>query len=338
METRLFDRTHLTEAVKLLKKGEVVAFPTETVYGLGGDATNFEAVQKIFAAKGRPGDNPLISHVCHATQVEDYAEKISEKAYQLMDAFWPGPLTLILTAKKGKIASNVTAGLPTVSFRMPDNPLALELIKRVGKPLAAPSANTSGKPSPTTAAHVLHDLKGKISGIVDGGPATVGLESTVLDMTHPRGPVILRPGAITREQLEAIIGSVLQPVGLHLDTTVPKAPGMKYKHYSPKEPVYIVSKKGIGWEKAIAHFQSMGEHIGLLASDLVLARFCADGIDSYSLGPKPDATEASKHLYSGLRFFEQTNATIILAEELDDGEAGLAFMNRLEKAADLKRI
>ena len=338
MDTQRFNENQIEEAAVLLRKGEVVAFPTETVYGLGGDATNPEAVKKIFSAKGRPGDNPLISHVWKKNQVDEYAEEISDKARSLMDVFWPGPLTLILKARKEGIASNVTAGLPSVSFRMPDNALALELIRRVGKPLAAPSANTSGKPSPTTAEHVWRDLDGRIAGVIEGGATMVGLESTVLDITHPEDPVILRPGAITKEQIEKVIGPVNQHTPPLTDKDAPKSPGMKYQHYSPKEPVYIVSREGMGWNKAIDFFQSMGECVGVLANDFILNQLQEKSVVVYSLGSTSDAKEASKHLYSGLRYFEDTNATVILAEELPATESGLAFMNRLDKAAGSKKI
>src|SRR5699024_2450396 len=180
--------------------GQVVSFPTETVYGLGADATSDEAVRRIYEAKGRPGDNPLISHVASIEQVEQYAASVPEKAYQLMEAFWPGPLTLVLLKKDQGISKIVTAGLPSASFRMPDNEVTLELIRLTEKPLAGPSANTSGRPSPTSAQHVYHDLHGKIAGIVDDGPTRVGVESTVLDLTNPENPIILRPGAVTPEE------------------------------------------------------------------------------------------------------------------------------------------
>lgn len=337
MDTKKFTLKTIQQAADALKKGEVVAFPTETVYGLGADATNDEAVKKIYAAKGRPSDNPLISHVAYVEQVEEYAEDIPEKAYRLMEAFWPGPLTLVLKKKKRGLSSVVTAGLSSASFRMPQNETALELIRLVGKPLAAPSANTSGRPSPTTSTHVFHDLAGKIAGILDAGPATVGVESTVLDMTHPDNPIILRPGGITPEQIETVIGPINQNTPKLTDKDAPKSPGMKYQHYSPEEPVYVVTQSGIGWQEAIRYFMERGEKIGILASRTILDTYKETAEAVYTLG-EGSAAEAARHLYAGLRFFEGTHATVILAEEFPAEGFGLAYMNRLEKAAGFKRI
>ncbi|HBB5410576.1 TPA: threonylcarbamoyl-AMP synthase, partial [Listeria monocytogenes] len=218
------------EAAKLLRSGECVAFPTETVYGLGADATNQAAVQKIYEAKGRPSDNPLIVHIARREQMDPFVASYPVKAIQLMEKFWPGPLTVILPLKKDSLATNVSAGLSTVGVRMPEHPVSLALIDAANIPVAAPSANRSGKPSPTTASHVIEDLDGKIAGIIDGGATGVGLESTVIDCSLDI-PVILRPGGVTKEQIEQIIGPVDIATNNTKETEKPKAPGMKYTHY-----------------------------------------------------------------------------------------------------------
>ncbi|WP_225743446.1 L-threonylcarbamoyladenylate synthase [Marinilactibacillus sp. Marseille-P9653] len=332
METIWIKEQELEKAVQLLLEGEVVTFPTETVYGLGADATNEEAVKKIYEAKGRPADNPLIIHVSSIEQAYEYAEEIPKAAQKIMEAFWPGPCTIVLK-KKGPIAQTVTAGLGTVGIRMPNHPIALQLIKDTGKPLAAPSANSSGKPSPTSAQHVYRDLNGKIAGIVEGGETGVGLESTVLDLSNPKSPTILRPGGISRSEIEAVIGPVRFNPGLVKESDAPVAPGMKYTHYSPTEPVIIISEKGIGWEKAIKQYQLDGEVVGILASEETIKQFGTKETVMFSLGEKSDVISASRRLFKGLRFFEETKATIILAEPFNRSGIGEAYMNRLEKAA-----
>lgn len=236
----------------------MVAFPTETVYGLGAVATNEEAVKKIFEAKGRPSDNPLIVHIGTIEEVSAYVEEIPEKAKKLMERFWPGPLTLILKAKPGVLAKNVTAGLSTVGIRMPDHEVALGLLRTLKKPLAAPSANRSGKPSPTKAEHVYEDLQGRIPLILDGGTTGIGIESTVLDVTvNP--PVILRPGGVTKEMLEAEIGEVIEPTPKEQQLeSAPKAPGMKYTHYAPEAPVYLIENDCKKIEQAIEELKKKG--------------------------------------------------------------------------------
>lgn len=225
MKTQIFSPEEITTAAATLRAGELVAFPTETVYGLGADATNEAAVKKVYQAKGRPSDNPLIVHVNSVAMVEQYAAEIPAAARQLMAHFWPGSLTIILKIKPGVLSKTVTGGLSTVAFRYPDCDPTLALIKEAGVPLVGPSANTSGKPSPTTAQHVYHDLAGKIAGILDNGPTRVGVESTVLDLSTAQ-PVILRPGAVTQADIEAVIGSIeLNHHQVKQDET-PKAPGM----------------------------------------------------------------------------------------------------------------
>lgn len=337
MDTVWMEAEEIEKAAEFLRQGEVVSFPTETVYGLGADATNESAVRKIYEAKGRPSDNPLIIHIANLEQVNDFTRDISEKARLVMQKFWPGPCTIILK-KNGPLANTVTAGLDTVGIRMPDNPIALKLIEASGKPLAAPSANSSGRPSPTSAEHVYHDLDGKIAGIIDGGETGLGLESTVLDLSNPDKPAILRPGGISKEELENEIGPILFKPELSDQSDIPVAPGMKYKHYAPSEPVIIISEKGIGWEKAIEYYESENQKVGLLASEETIKKYSTDHTVSFSLGKKSEIRSASKLLFKGLRFFEETEASIILAESYDRNGIGEAYMNRLEKAAGDKMI
>ena len=242
METRIFSKKDIEEAARILKAGGLVAFPTETVYGLGGNGLDKEAARKIYAAKGRPSDNPLILHVSKMEEVYPLVESVPEKAKRLMESFWPGPLTLIL--KKSKIVPlESTGGLDTVAIRCPDNALTLELIERAGLPVAGPSANLSGSPSPTEASHVYHDLSGRIEGILDDGAVGIGVESTILDMSTDR-PTLLRPGAITLEDLMEVLGEKpeIDPTLLGKkmeDGFIPKAPGMKYRHYAPKAEMVL---------------------------------------------------------------------------------------------------
>lgn len=242
MKTRIFSKKDIEEAAQILKTGGLVAFPTETVYGLGGNGLDKEAARKIYAAKGRPSDNPLILHVSKMEEVYPLVESVPEKAKRLMESFWPGPLTLIL--KKSKIVPlESTGGLDTVAIRCPDNALTLELIERAGLPVAGPSANLSGSPSPTEASHVYHDLSGRIEGILDDGAVGIGVESTILDMSTDR-PTLLRPGAITLEDLMEVLGEKpeIDPTLLGKkmeDGFIPKAPGMKYRHYAPKAEMVL---------------------------------------------------------------------------------------------------
>ncbi|SEK44773.1 translation factor SUA5 [Carnobacterium iners] len=333
MDTKLFQLTEIKEAAGLLKAGELISFPTETVYGLGANAMDEAAVKKVYAAKGRPSDNPLIVHVASVEEVEKYVGEISKQAKDLMAKFWPGPLTLIFNVKTGVFSETVTGGLASVALRMPDNAATLALIKYAGVPLVGPSANTSGKPSPTMAAHVYHDLHGKIAGILDGGATGLGLESTVLDMTNPEEPTILRPGAITKEELELVVEKVYLDQHLVSKDERPKAPGMKYTHYAPNEPVVIVDGTEEQWRKAIMYYKNLGEQVGLLANENRVNQYKKEVTEVFSLGNKDNTTQAAKALYAGLRFFEKTAVTLILAEAYDSKGIGGAYMNRLEKAA-----
>lgn len=330
------DKNVLKKAAHLICQGEVVAFPTETVYGLGANALDKEGVKKIFLAKGRPGDNPLIVHVSNLAQMESLVIGISDKAYALMEKFWPGPLTLIFP-KSDLVPKEVTAGLNTVAVRMPEHPIALALIKESGVPIAAPSANISGKPSPTEGEHVLRDLNGKIPLIIDGGRSEVGLESTVLDLTVDP-PLILRPGGVTLEEIKGIIGAVKYDPGLE-ENQVPRAPGMKYTHYSPEGEVFIVE----GDEKEMAHkisavsqkYRAEGKKVALLLSEEIGRQF--NDYEDYCyieiLGSRKNLSLIAHHLFSSLRNADLHGADIILVEAFSDQGVGAAVMNRIRKAA-----
>ena len=318
-----------SQAVHYLNNSQVVAFPTETVYGLGAVATDDRAVKRIFEAKGRPSDNPLIVHIGTTEELSLYIEEIPAVAVKCMDAFWPGPLTIVMKAKPNVLAPSVTAGLTTVGMRMPDHPVALQLLRALKKPLAAPSANRSGKPSPTKAEHVAKDLDGIIPYILDGGATGIGIESTVLDVTLET-PVILRPGGVTKEMLVAVIGPVLEPT--HAEQKIestPKAPGMKYTHYAPDAPVYLIEEQA-DIEQAIATLHRQGHKVALLAP-AYLAHTKADYF--FSFGERANKQQMGENLYSALRSCDQTDATVILATAIEKQGVGAAIMNRLEKAA-----
>lgn len=335
METKIFKQANIEAAANCLKAGEVVAFPTETVYGLGADATNALAIAKVYQAKGRPSDNPLIVHITDKSQLSDYVASWSEKAEKLMTAFWPGPLTLIFNIKKGSLPNNATGGLGTVGFRVPNNQLALDLIAKAGVPLVGPSANTSGRPSPTTAAHVFHDLAGKIAGILDDGPTEVGLESTVLDLTSEI-PVILRPGLITQEQLMAVVGDVKLDQHLVDENEAPKAPGMKYQHYAPVTKVMMIDCHQPKWGAALKWANEEGLQVGLLANQQLINQYQGEFKVAYPLSQDNNVLMASKNLFSGLRELDELDPQLdlILAETYPDQGEGRAYMNRLKKAAN----
>ena len=336
METRIFKLNEIDQAAQAIKDGQLVAFPTETVYGLGADATNEAAVKNVYLAKGRPSDNPLIVHVASIEMVERYAAEIPNSARQLMKAFWPGSLTIILKIKPGSLSKTVTGGLATVAFRYPDCQPTLDLILKAGVPIVGPSANTSGKPSPTTAQHVFHDLNGKIFGILDNGPTRVGVESTVLDLSTPR-PAILRPGAVTKAQIESVIGSIDLDQH-HVGTNeTPKAPGMKYRHYAPGVPVAIVDPQ-TNWQSVNSWIEEQPSKVGVMAEKQILDAFSwPDNAVIYSLGE--DVSDASSHLFAGLRFFDdQKDVASILVQGLDATGLGAAYMNRLNKSAGGKHF
>ncbi|WP_252501932.1 L-threonylcarbamoyladenylate synthase [Sporosarcina sp. Marseille-Q4943] len=323
-------------AVDILKDGGVIAFPTETVYGLGALATDAVAVQRIFEAKGRPSDNPLIVHIGKKEDVDNYAVDVPENAGKLMDAFWPGPLTLVFHKRPGVIAENVTPGFDTVGLRMPDHPVALQLLRTLDGPLAAPSANRSGKPSPTEAAHVLTDLNGRIPLIVDGGKTGVGVESTVLDMTA-NPPEILRPGGVTREMIEEVIGPVRaeKESGTLDDEEAPRAPGMKYMHYAPESPLFVIQPDETTIQEAVRQLHSEGKKVAVIGPD----EFDIAEADWYfRVGPLHDNEAMAVNLYGAIRQCDMTDADLILAAGTDHEGVGAAVMNRLLKAADGKRF
>jgi L-threonylcarbamoyladenylate synthase len=320
----------IKEAAQLLKSGEVVAFPTETVYGLGANAKDAKAVEKIFVAKGRPSDNPLIVHIAHPKQLEEMVSAIPDVAHTLIKRFWPGPLTLILPKKEGVISDPVTAGLPTVAVRMPAHPVALALIEASGLPLAAPSANISGRPSPTTAAHVFADLNGRIAGIVDGGETGIGVESTVLDCTT-KVPTILRPGGVTKEALEKVIGNVAVDSALTDERQTPKSPGMKYTHYAPKSPMAIVQGSPAFLQTLVNKQRTLGKKVGVLTTEENRSFYDADVV--LACGSRHDLHTVASHLYDTLRKFDETDVDFIYSESFPTEGIGEAIMNRLKKAA-----
>ncbi len=327
-------------AGKLLKDGELVAIPTETVYGLAADALNGEAVANIFKAKGRPMDNPLIVHIADLSQVDDLVAFVPPVLEDLAKAFWPGPLTVILE-KSDLIPDEVSAGLDTVAIRMPSHPVARAIIKAAGTPLAAPSANTSGMPSPTTAAHVLHDMDGKISAVVDGGPCEVGVESTVLTLCT-RVPRILRPGRVTPEDLFDVLGDVDVDdavLGQLAEGAVAASPGMKYKHYSPKAEVYIVDGSAEGFAKYVN--EKVAERA---AEEAAVAALVFDGEESLvncvtlPFGAEDDPLGQAEHLFDDLRRADELGVSDIYVRCPSAEGVGLAVMNRLLRAAEFRII
>ncbi|WP_096272733.1 L-threonylcarbamoyladenylate synthase [Paucisalibacillus globulus] len=329
MKTGTNNEMRIIEAGELLKAGETVAFPTETVYGLGADATNSVAVAKIFQAKGRPQDNPLIAHVATKEQLFQLVESVPSYVEKLIDTFSPGPITYVLPSN-GTCADNVTAGLTTVGVRIPSHPVALKLLKACNTPIAAPSANLSGKPSPTTAEHVWDDLHGKIAGLVDGGPTGVGLESTVVDCTQDI-PIILRPGGISLEELEEVVGKVMMDPALQSAsaTEKPKAPGMKYKHYAPEVPMWLIEGGSEKIQETYIQLKAEGKRVGVLANRNILEKLTVD--EKISLGESLE--EVASNLYDGLRKFKQGDVDIILCDTYPEIGIGQAVMNRLRKAA-----
>lgn len=332
METLVLKATQLDQAADFLKKGELVAFPTETVYGLGADATNEAAVKKVYAAKGRPSDNPLIVTVSSVSMVEQFVQPLSDEARHLIQKFWPGSLTMIFKLKPNALSKTVTGGLDTAAFRFPNNQTTLDLISKAGVPIVGPSANTSGKPSPTTAKHVYHDLNGKIAAIVDDGPTTVGVESTILDMSVDT-PSILRPGAVTKEDIESVIHRPVIDELHHVGAKqTPKAPGMKYKHYAPAAQVYIVDPDD-DWHDVVDWIKSHPQSVGVMAFDHVIKTInWPDNADVISLGS--DAKSAAHDLFAELRDFDNhPEYKIIFTQGIDPEGIGEAYMNRLNKSA-----
>ncbi|RSK28956.1 threonylcarbamoyl-AMP synthase [Bacillus sp. HMF5848] len=325
------DNPHIIEAANLLKRGEVVAFPTETVYGLGANALSERAVEKIFVAKGRPSDNPLIVHIGSKEQLQDLVQSVTPHAHKLIEQFWPGPLTLVLP-KKAAVAHNVTAGLESVAIRMPNHPVALTLLKAANVPIAAPSANLSGKPSPTEAKHVYADLAGKIAGILDGGVTGVGLESTVVDCTTEL-PIILRPGGVTKEQLEeAVDCEVLVDKALQHDVHIaPRSPGMKYVHYAPDAPLQIVEGDLAFIQAIVNDARKAGKRVGVLTTTEQVNKYEADAV--LACGERKNLTSVAQQLFATLRSFNTYDLDVIFSESFPREGIGEAIMNRLTKAA-----
>lgn len=330
------DIESISIAADILRSGGLVAFPTETVYGLGANALNEKAVSGIFAAKGRPSDNPLIVHVSNIDMVKDLVNNIPELALKLMEMFWPGPLTLIME-KSSRVPEIITAGLSTVAVRMPSHPIALKIIEESKVPVAAPSANISGKPSPTEAKHVIEDLMGKVELIIDGGSSQIGLESTVLDLTVSP-PMILRPGGITKEQLEEVIGKVNIDRSILLDRQAdlkPKAPGMKYTHYSPDADVIIIEGNVEACvekiKELVTDYEEKGIPVGILATEQTKEKYTRGVVMSLGDREKPDII--ASNLFKGLRYLDNKGVKVILAEAVENAGVGLAVMNRMKKAA-----
>ena len=341
VDPRQIDEHIMEQAGQLIAEGELVAFPTETVYGLGGDALHPEAAKKIYAAKGRPSDNPLIVHIAEFSDMERVAKTIPEQAKKLADAFWPGPLTMIVW-KSDAVPSATTGGMDTVAVRMPNHPVALDLIRKSGCLIAAPSANTSGRPSPTEAQHVAEDLSGRIAMILDGGPVGIGIESTIIDLTEDK-PMVLRPGYITPEMLSEVLGEevVIDPGIIAADDTrKPKAPGMKYRHYAPKADLAIVegSTEGViaEIEKRAGEAEEKGLTVGIIATDETKGRY-SHGIVK-SIGSREQEETIAHHLYEVLRDFDSCNVSAIYSEAFFTPRMGQAIMNRLLKAAGHKII
>lgn len=329
------DPNAVRDAAAILRRGGLLGIPTETVYGLGADALNEDAVSRIFLAKGRPQDNPLIIHVPDASWLESYCRDVPPAAYRLAERFWPGPLTMILP-RRDIVPLQTTGGLETVGVRCPNHPVTLAIIEAAGVPIAAPSGNTSGRPSPTTAAHMIEDMDGRIDGIVDGGPCTVGVESTIIDLTVTP-PRLLRPGGLPLESLRQVLGEVAVDkavTGLLAAGERPRAPGMKYRHYAPHAPVTVVTGEP---ERSARRIQGLlSDTAGVICFDEYAPLF--PGHIIHKLGPAADKSAQARHVFDALRTFDGTDVTEIFAQCPDDGGLGLAVANRLKKAAGFHLI
>lgn len=345
METKVWrvdpqtpDSALIAEAAQAILSGQLVAFPTETVYGLGANAWDRQAVQRVFVAKGRPAQDPLIVHLASAEFLPQIAQAIPPLAERLIARFWPGPLTLVLP-KQARIFDEITAGLPTVAVRMPAHPVALGLLRASGVPIVAPSANRFGHVSPTTAQHVLEDLGGMIEGILDGGPTTVGVESTVLDLTCSP-PRLLRPGGIPREALQAVIGEITYEVTVSHEEGAIKpqlSPGLLAKHYAPRAELWLFGGER---EQALEKMQQeakqacqSGRRVGVLVSEEDQSFFSGLSVVVYSLGSAGHLDEMAKRLYAGLRALDRQGIELILARQVEAAGLGLAIRDRLRRAA-----
>ncbi|ASJ07515.1 L-threonylcarbamoyladenylate synthase [Thermococcus pacificus] len=326
------DERKVKIAARFILEGKLVAFPTETVYGLGADALNEEAARRIFQAKGRPADNPLIVHIAEFEDLKRLAREIPDEARLLAERFWPGPLTMVLPRRE-EVPDVTTGGLDTVAVRMPAHPIALALIK-ASTPIAAPSANISGKPSPTLAEHVVDDFYGKIEAIIDGGETNIGVESTVIDLSSER-PTLLRPGGLPLEEIEAVIGPVeIHPAVRGKLVDVARSPGMKYKHYSPNAQVIVVEGPRERVRQKIAElvkeYRSKGLRVGVMATE----EYEAD--EFFHLGRTEE--DVARNLFRALRELDKRGVDIIIAEGIEERGLGFAVMNRLRKAAGYRIV
>lgn len=335
MKTTLLTEQDIAAAAAILRDGGLLGIPTETVYGLGSDGLNADAVRRIFEAKGRPQDNPLILHIPEASWLERYCRNIPAAAYTLAEKFWPGPLTMILR-RRANVPNAVTCGLNTVGVRCPDHPVTLAIIRAAGVPVAAPSGNRSGRPSPTCASHMLEDMDGRIDAIVDGGPCGVGVESTIIDLTSSV-PRLLRPGGLPLEALREVLGevevdkAVLAPLSAG---EKPKAPGMKYRHYAPRAPVTVVT----GESRRTARYirRRLGEHTGVICFDEYTSEFPGCAVES--IGSVEDGAEQARRVFDALRAFDETDVDAIYAQCPGEAGLGLAVANRLKKAAGFQIV
>ena len=334
-------KENIEAAAKIIRDGGLLAIPTETVYGLGADALNEDAVLRIFLAKGRPQDNPLIIHVPDSSWLARYCEDVPPEAYALAEKFWPGPLTMILK-KKDKVPDSITGGLGTVAIRMPSHPVAAELIRSSGVYIAAPSANTSGKPSPTRAEHVINDLSGRIDMIIQDDTVDIGVESTIIDLSE-EVPTILRPGYITQAMFEEAIGkTIIDPaiMGSLKEGVIPKAPGMKYKHYAPNADVTIVEgphEKVVQYiNRQVSEKEAEGHRCAVMATDETKDKYICN--DIVSAGHKDDELSVARNLYAILRDFDKQKVEYVYSESFETKNVGQAVMNRLIKAAGHKIV
>lgn len=328
-----FNKEDLIKASDVLKRGGLVGFPTETVYGLGANGLDEEAVKKIYKAKGRPSDNPLILHIGEVEQLDSLVKEIPEIAFKCIEEFWPGPLTIILK-RSDKIPDIITAGLDSVAIRMPKELVARELINLANLPIAAPSANLSGRPSPTSGNHVIEDMMGKIDMIIDGGDTGIGLESTVLDLSVDI-PMILRPGGVSFEQLKKIIPNVLEDKANLESKEVPKSPGQKYRHYAPNAEMIVFQGEMEDIvntvNREIEKYLSEGKKVGIMGTDETIDKYSKGIIKT--LGTRSDKNSIATRLFKILREFDELDVDIILSEGVELDDIGKAIMNRMMKAS-----
>ncbi len=331
----LMEEEAIKRGAELLKQGEIVAFPTETVYGLGADATNAAAVKKIFTAKGRPQDNPLIIHIAERNQLKTLSDReIANDVLNLISKFWPGPLTVVISKNK-KIPAVTTAGLDTVAVRMPSHPVALALLKLSSLPVAAPSANSSGYPSPTRAEHVYEDLKGKVPLIIDGGQCSVGVESTVITVKNNKIEV-LRPGGISPERLAEVPGYSVYFIDGKYKNSSPPSPGMKYRHYSPRTPLILVDRKQL--DKIDDLLKDYTNPVFLITEETKKTGIISSSKNIIELGSRKNLKQIAYKLFDLLREIDKSDYDLIIAEKLPENGLGKAIMNRLHRASIKKHI